>query len=343
MILDGELLDVPMAHAAFASVLELRKGDAMANEALEELTVAEENWQKFAAKFVQEASASTDRELGDRALRVGGRAVRAVRARMRPRPRRTCARRSRSIRRIARRRFTSRGCCAARIAGRISASCSTSARRRRPPSRTRSLRSSRSSTSRASTLGNAARADRAIKRVLALDPAQPRALRVRDRCGGSGRRLAGVVRRIRPRSRRGATATTSGMLLQIGDGAVEAHGRSRSGRGVLPPHPQARCPRIPRRSTSIARTTRRRARAESCIAMLQARSRRARRARRAATSGEKSICDRDRRARRGAEQPREGDRSLEAAPAPGSDERPGAQSRSRGCIAGPRSGTRCST
>ena len=63
MVLDGELLDVPLAHAAFASVLELRKGDAMATEALEELGVAGENWQKFAAKFVQEASASTDRNL----------------------------------------------------------------------------------------------------------------------------------------------------------------------------------------------------------------------------------------------------------------------------------------
>jgi hypothetical protein len=34
MVLDGELLDVPAAHAAFASVLELRKNDAMAIEAL---------------------------------------------------------------------------------------------------------------------------------------------------------------------------------------------------------------------------------------------------------------------------------------------------------------------
>jgi tetratricopeptide (TPR) repeat protein len=63
MVLDGELLDVPLAHAAFASVLELRKDDAMATEALQELGVAEENWQKFAAKFVHEASTSTDRSL----------------------------------------------------------------------------------------------------------------------------------------------------------------------------------------------------------------------------------------------------------------------------------------
>ena len=63
MVLDGELCDVPGAHAAFATVLELRKNDAMALEALEELNLAEDNWQKFAAKYLQEASASTDRSL----------------------------------------------------------------------------------------------------------------------------------------------------------------------------------------------------------------------------------------------------------------------------------------
>src|SRR5690606_4693998 len=41
MVLDGDLLDVPLAHAAFASVLELRKDDPMALEALQELGVAE--------------------------------------------------------------------------------------------------------------------------------------------------------------------------------------------------------------------------------------------------------------------------------------------------------------
>src|SRR5262245_17001598 len=39
MVLDSELLDVSGAHSAFASVLELRKGDAMAKEALEELAL----------------------------------------------------------------------------------------------------------------------------------------------------------------------------------------------------------------------------------------------------------------------------------------------------------------
>src|SRR5690348_6368645 len=63
MVLDGELLDAAGARAAFGKVLELRQGDAMAAEALQDLTLAEQNWQKFAAKFVQEATASTDRSL----------------------------------------------------------------------------------------------------------------------------------------------------------------------------------------------------------------------------------------------------------------------------------------
>ena len=48
MVLDGELLDVPLAHAAFASVLELRKDDAMAVEALQELGVSEVHRRSFA-------------------------------------------------------------------------------------------------------------------------------------------------------------------------------------------------------------------------------------------------------------------------------------------------------
>ncbi|MDB4961753.1 MAG: repeat-containing protein [Myxococcales bacterium] len=63
MILDGELLDVPSARAAFEQVLALRANDTMAKEALEELDLANQNWNKFADKYVKEASASTDRSL----------------------------------------------------------------------------------------------------------------------------------------------------------------------------------------------------------------------------------------------------------------------------------------
>lgn len=63
MVLDGELLEVPAARAAFEQVLRTRPTDTMAKEAIEELDVAAANWRKFADKYVKEASASTDRSL----------------------------------------------------------------------------------------------------------------------------------------------------------------------------------------------------------------------------------------------------------------------------------------
>jgi tetratricopeptide (TPR) repeat protein len=62
-LLDGELLDVPAARAAFEEVRALRPDDAMAKEALEEIELAAGNWQKFAEKYLREAGASTDRTL----------------------------------------------------------------------------------------------------------------------------------------------------------------------------------------------------------------------------------------------------------------------------------------
>ena len=63
MVLDGELLDVPAARAAFDEVRALRPDDTMAREALGELDVSASNWKKFADKYVTEANASTDRSL----------------------------------------------------------------------------------------------------------------------------------------------------------------------------------------------------------------------------------------------------------------------------------------
>jgi len=63
IVLDGDLLDVPAARAAFEEVRSLRRDDTMAKEALDELDVAAQNWQKFADKYVKEAAASTDRSL----------------------------------------------------------------------------------------------------------------------------------------------------------------------------------------------------------------------------------------------------------------------------------------
>jgi len=63
IVLDGELLDVPAARAAFEEVRALRPEDSLAREALEEIEIAASNWQKFAEKYVREATASTDRSL----------------------------------------------------------------------------------------------------------------------------------------------------------------------------------------------------------------------------------------------------------------------------------------
>src|SRR6185436_19930783 len=61
--LDGELLDVPAARAAFDEVRVLRPDDTMAREALGEIDVSASNWKKFADKYISEANASTDRSL----------------------------------------------------------------------------------------------------------------------------------------------------------------------------------------------------------------------------------------------------------------------------------------
>ncbi len=63
MVLDGDLLEVPAARVAFDEVRKLRPEDTMAKEALAELDLAETNWQKFADKYIKEATASTDRSL----------------------------------------------------------------------------------------------------------------------------------------------------------------------------------------------------------------------------------------------------------------------------------------
>jgi tetratricopeptide (TPR) repeat protein len=65
MLLDGELLDVPGAQAAFEAVLAMRPDDSMAKEALGEIELAAGNWKKFAEKYISEATASTDRSLAN--------------------------------------------------------------------------------------------------------------------------------------------------------------------------------------------------------------------------------------------------------------------------------------
>jgi tetratricopeptide (TPR) repeat protein len=62
-ILDEDLLDEGGATACYQAALAERPDDAVAAEALESLKLARDNWKKFAAKYVDEAKASTDRQL----------------------------------------------------------------------------------------------------------------------------------------------------------------------------------------------------------------------------------------------------------------------------------------
>jgi len=62
-ILDEDLLDEAGSVASFERALAERPGDDTAIDALAQLKLARDNWQKFAAKYVDEAKASTDRQL----------------------------------------------------------------------------------------------------------------------------------------------------------------------------------------------------------------------------------------------------------------------------------------
>jgi tetratricopeptide (TPR) repeat protein len=214
MVLDGELLDVPLAHAAFASVLELRKGDPLALEALQELSVAEENWKKFAAKFVQEASASTDRTLAtglfvsaaEQYVRFSPDAPEAE-AYLRkaleidPHNSKAAFHLARLLRRANRWQdlgelFDERAERAPAIEDKVAALIALSDLARGP-------------------LGNLSRAERAMKRALALDPSHPRALRhVTDAAAAAGD-WAAVVAAYQAALKASHGGDDLGVLLQI--------------------------------------------------------------------------------------------------------------------------------
>jgi tetratricopeptide (TPR) repeat protein len=62
-LLEEELLDEPAAVAALRQVLTLRAGDESASETLAQISLVRDNWEKFAGKYLDEAKGSTDRQL----------------------------------------------------------------------------------------------------------------------------------------------------------------------------------------------------------------------------------------------------------------------------------------
>ena len=247
MALDGELLDVPGARAAFQQALELRKGDAMASEALDELGLAEKNWQKFAAKYLQEATASTDRSRWRRHCWCRRPSATYGSSPRRSRPRRTCARRSTSIRRTARRRSTSRGCCGAAQRWDELGELLDRSRRALGDDRGEGRGADRLVRARERDRSAIRRAaEQSIRRVLALDPAHPRALRIVTDAAAAANDWPAVVAAYQAALKVRRDGDDLGMLLQIAmvlwkhlgdlDGAEEYFRRIRK---VEPAHPAA--------------------------------------------------------------------------------------------------------
>jgi tetratricopeptide (TPR) repeat protein len=63
MVLEDDLLDEASATQCFEAVLALRPGDELATETLQQIQIDRDNWEKFATKYLDEAKASTDRQL----------------------------------------------------------------------------------------------------------------------------------------------------------------------------------------------------------------------------------------------------------------------------------------
>jgi len=245
MALDGELLDVPGARAAFQQALELRKGDGMATEALEDLGLSEKNWQKFAAKYLQEATASTDRSLATALLvsaaecfvRFQPEAIEAE-AHLRkaldvdPKNGKAAFHLARLLRRSQRwdelgKLLADRAERAATSEEKVAALIGLYELARGP-------------------LGDPPRAEQSIRRVLALDPAHPRALRIVTDAAAAANDWPAVVAAYQAALKARRDGDELGMLLQISmvlwkhlgdlDGAEQYFQRIRK---VEPAHPAA--------------------------------------------------------------------------------------------------------
>ncbi|HLL23762.1 MAG TPA: hypothetical protein VK427_16600, partial [Kofleriaceae bacterium] len=215
MVLDGELLDVAGARAAFEQVLVLRPGDATATEAIGELELAAQNWQKFAEKFLEEAAASTDKSLAtglylsaaEAYVRFAPESVEAetyLRQALEIDPKNTKA--AFHLARLLRR--TERWLDLASLLDHRSEAAASTDEKVAALLALADLSRQQ--------LADPARADAAIKRVLQLDPAQPQALRtLTDELSAAQNWLALVAAYQAALKSRPRDSEDIGMLVQI--------------------------------------------------------------------------------------------------------------------------------
>ncbi len=215
MALDSELLDAAAARAAFHEALRLRPKDTLAPEALGELDVGEQNWKKFAAKYVKEAAASTDRSLAT-AL-YGSAAEQYVKFAPEEPDAEGFLRKALDV-------DAKNGKAAFHLARLL-----RRAKRWQDLGELYDARAEQAATNEEKVsalialselakehLGNAARADRAIKRALALDPAHPRALSAVTDAAAAASDWPGVVAAYQAALKARRDGDDLGMLLQIG-------------------------------------------------------------------------------------------------------------------------------
>ncbi len=176
MILDSDLLDVPGARAAYTAVLSIEPENALASEGLSEIEVGARNWEKLAAKYIKEASGATDRSLTTNGFLWaaetyakfapdGPEAEQYLRKALSADPKNAKAafHLLRMLRRAERWQdlgelLDERAEVAPSVEDRVTALIALAELAKGP-------------------IGNEPRAERAIKRALAIDPAHPRALR----------------------------------------------------------------------------------------------------------------------------------------------------------------------
>ena len=342
MVLDGELLDVPAARAAFGEVLELRPDDAMAKEALEELERRGEELAEVRRQVRQGGDGVDGPQPRDRALRVGGGGVRAVRARA-PEAEGYLRKALEIDPRNTKAAFHLARLLAARAAlARSSRSCSTSAPSVRPTVEEKVAALLALAELARDQLASAARADAAIRRVLVLDPAQPQALRTVTDALASARRLARARRGVPGRAQGAARGEDLGMLLQVAMVLWRHLGDLDQAEEYFRARAQARAG-APRGARLLSRVLPGEGR-EPEAARAAAAGREGRRAaqRRAASSGARRSAIEIAELAEAQNNPEKAIEAWKQHLRQDPTSTRGARVRSRGCIAGPRSGTRCS-